>query len=133
MIFKSKQTVDGTPIWEVNTDTQTVYYRNPKAGETERYSFHADHIQYHLHHLEEYKPEKLQQLVDEGEIYRYLDDLDTKVTDAVNRQVELLKESSKDFQVANEVGNLYAVNAIGNALRKQAESVVFDAMIYIYK
>ena len=32
MLFKSKQTVDGAPVWEVDTDTQTVRHRNPKTG-----------------------------------------------------------------------------------------------------
>ena len=36
MIFHSKQKVNGAPVWEVDTDTQTVRHRNPKTGETER-------------------------------------------------------------------------------------------------
>ncbi|EXM38436.1 hypothetical protein RASY3_13345 [Ruminococcus albus SY3] len=52
--------------------------------------------------------------MDDGEIYKHLDDLYTKVTDAVCRQTELLMESSKEYQTANEVGNLYKVGAIGN-------------------
>lgn len=86
---------------------------------------------YHLHYLEDEHPERLQKLVDEGEIYKYLDDLDTKVTDAVCRQTELLMESSKEYQIANEVGNLYKVGAIGNMLRMQARRAVFDAMVYV--
>ena len=46
MIFNSKQTVDGTPVWEVDTDTQTVRHRSPKTGKTERYVFHTDQIRY---------------------------------------------------------------------------------------
>ena len=34
MIFHSKQKVNGAPVWEVDTDTQTVRHRNPKTGET---------------------------------------------------------------------------------------------------
>ena len=52
MLFKSKQTVEGAPVWEVDTDTQTVRHRSPKTGETERYVFHTDHIRYYLHHIE---------------------------------------------------------------------------------
>ena len=51
MIFNSKQTVDGTPVWEVDTDTQTVRHRSPKTGKTERYVFHTDQIRYYLHHI----------------------------------------------------------------------------------
>ncbi|MBR4628653.1 MAG: hypothetical protein IKO47_13340, partial [Ruminococcus sp.] len=78
MIFKSKQTVNGAPVWEVDTDTQTVRHRNPKTGETERYVFHTDQIRYYLHHIEEKRPDLLQEIVDKGEIYKHLDELDTK-------------------------------------------------------
>ncbi len=133
MIFKSKQTVNGSPLWAVDTDTQTVTHINPKSGETERYVFHTDQIRYHLRHVEESFPERLQKLVDEGEIYKYLDELDTKVTDAVNRQTELLMQSSRDYQVAVQTGNLLNVEAIGNMLRMQAQRAVNDTMIYLWR
>lgn len=131
MIFQSKQTVNGSPLWAVDTDTQTVTHINPKSGETEHYVFHTDQIRYHLHHVEEFFPERLQKLVDEGEIYKYLDELDIKVTDAVNRQEELLKQSSMEFQIANEIGDLYKVGAIGNMLHEQAKDSTFKAMVYV--
>lgn len=133
MIFQSKQKVNGAPIWEVDTDTQTVRHRNPKTGETERYVFHTDHIRYYLHHIEEKRPDLLQEIVDKGEIYKHLDDLDTKVTDAVNRQTALLIESSEDYKVANEMGNLNRVGAICNMLRMQAQRAVNEAMIYLWR
>lgn len=133
MIFHSKQKVNGTPVWEVDTDTQTVRHRNPKTGETERYVFHTDHIRYYLHHIEEKRPNLLQEIVDKGEIYKHLDELDTKVTDAVNRQTDLLMQSSRDYQVAVESGNLNAVGSIGNLLRMQAQRVVYDTMIYLWR
>lgn len=133
MIFHSKQKVNGTPVWEVDTDTQTVRHRNPKIGEMERYVFHTDHIRYYLHHIEEKRPNLLQEIVDKGEIYKHLDELDTKVTDAVNRQTDLLMQSSRDYQVAVESSNLNAVGSIGNLLRMQAQRAVYDTMIYLWK
>ena len=133
MIFHSKQKVNGTPVWEVDTDTQTVRHRNPKTGEMERYVFHTDQIRYYLHHIEDKRPDLLQEIVDKGEIYKHLDDLDTKVTDAVNRQTELLMQSIRDYQAAVESGNLNAVGSIGNLLRMQAQRVVYDTMIYLWK
>ena len=133
MIFHSKQKVNGAPAWEVDTDTQTVRHRNPKTGETERYVFHTDHIKYYLHHVEEMRPELLQEIVDKGEIYKHLDELDTKVTDAVNCQTDLLMQSSRDYQVAVESGDLNAVGSIGNLLRMQAQRAVYDTMIYLWR
>ena len=117
MIFHSKQKVNGAPVWEVDTDTQTVRHRNPKTGETERYVFHTDHIRYYLHHIEEKRPDLLQEIVDKGEIYKHLDELDTKVTDAVNRQTERIDQSG----------------AIGNLLRMQAQRAVNETMIYLWR
>ena len=133
MIIQSKQTVNGAPVWEVDTDTQTVRHRNSKTGKTERHVFHTDHIRYYLHHIEEMRPDLLQEIVNKGEIYKHLDELDTKVTDAVNRQTELLMQSCREYQVAVETGNLNDVGAIGNILRMQAQSAVFDTMIYLWR
>ena len=133
MIFQSKQTVDGAPVWEVDTDTKTVRHINPKTNQTERYVFHTDHIRYYLHHIEEMRPELLQEIVDKGEIYKHLDELDTKVTDAVNRQTELLMQSSRDYQAAVMSGQIDKSGAIGNLLRIQAQRAVYDTMIYLWK
>ena len=133
MIFKSKQEVSGSPLWAVDTDTQTVTHINPKMGKTERYVFHTDHVRYYLYHIEEKRPDLLQEIVDKGEIYKHLDELDTKVTDAVNRQTDLLMQSSRDYQVAVESGNLNVVGSIGNLLRMQAQRAVYDTMIYLWR
>ena len=133
MIFQSKQTVDGAPVWEVDTDTQTVRHHNPKTGETERYVFHTDQIRYYLHHIEDKRPDLLQEIVNKGEIYKHLDELDTKVTDAVNRQTDLLMESSRDYQAAVMTGQIDKAGAIGNMLRMQAQRAVFETMIYLWR
>ena len=133
MIFQSKQPLDGAPMWEVDTDTQTIRHRNPKTGETERYVFHTDHIKYYLHHIEEMRPELLQEIVDKGEIYKHLDELDTKVTDAVNCQTDLLMESSRDYRAAVMTGQIDKAGAIGNMLRMQAQRAVFETMIYLWR
>ena len=133
MIFHSKQKVNGAPVWEVDTDTQTVRHRSPKTGEMERYVFHTDHIRFYLHHIEEKRPDLLQEIVNKGEIYKHLDELDTKVTDAVNRQTELLMQSSRDYQAAVMSGRIDQSGAIGNLLRMQAQRAVYDTMIYLWK
>lgn len=75
----------------------------------------------------------LQEIVDKGEIYKHLDELDTKVTDAVNRQTELLTQSSRDYQAAVMSGRIDQSSAIGNLLRMQAQRAVYDTMIYLWR
>ena len=130
MIFESKQTVNGRSVWSVDTDKLTVT-QITKTGENEQHSFWHDCVKYHLHYCEEYYPERLQNLVDSGEIYSYLNDLDIKVTDAVGEQAELLMKNNREYQIANEIGDLYKVGAIGNNCRQEARDMVFAAMVYV--
>lgn len=136
MIFKSNELIatfdqEALPIWSVDTDTQTVTHVHPKTLETEEHRFFRDYIRYHLHYVEENNPERLQKLVDNGEIYQYLSELDNKVFDALDSQEELLKTNSPEYQLALDKGDLNAVGAIGNALQMQARESVFEAMIYV--
>lgn len=131
MIFQSKTLINGAPAWEIDTDTQTVRHINPKTAKVERYVFHTDHIERHLHYVEEYHPERLQRLVDKGEIYKYLDELDIKVTDAINAQTEKFMHSSKEYQIANAVSDHYKMERIGNNLRERAKECVFPVMVYV--
>ncbi len=131
MIFQSKTLINGAPAWELDTDTQTVRHINPKTAKVEQYVFHTDHIKYHLNFVEEYHPERLQRLVDKGEIYKYLDELDIKITDALNAQTEKFMQSNKEYQIANAVSDHFKIEKIGNMLREQAKESVFNAMVYV--
>lgn len=131
MIFQSKTLINGAPAWVLDTDTQTVRHINLKTAKVERYVFHTEHIERHLHYVEEYHPERLQRLVDEGEIYKYLDELDIKITDALNAQTEKFMQSSKEYQIANAVSDHYKIERIGNNIRERAKECVFDAMVYV--
>ena len=44
---------------------------------------------YHIHYIEDKNPGRLQQLVDSGELYKYLMDLHERVEDAVTAQKDL--------------------------------------------
>ncbi|MBQ9199659.1 MAG: hypothetical protein IJ141_05720 [Lachnospiraceae bacterium] len=118
-------------MWSVDTDTQTVTHVHPKTFKTEEHRFFHDYICYHLHYSEEDNPERLQRLVDNGEIFQYLSDLDNRVFDALDSQEELLKANSREFQEAHEKGDIVTEGAIGNALQQQARESVFESMIYV--
>lgn len=131
MIFESKNKVGDKPEWSINTDTQTVTHIHPRTGVAEEHRFTADYMRYHLHFCEEYHPERLQRLLDNGEIFQYLSDLDNNVFDALDRQETLLQENSDEYKITVEKGDLVAVGAIGNAITQQARESVFEAMIYV--
>ena len=136
MIFKSKELVNvpdrgEMPVWSVDTDTQTVTHVHTKTFKTEEHRFFRDYIRYHLHYSEDENPERLQRLVDNGEIFQYLSELDNKVFDALDSQEQLLKANSREFQEAHEKGDIVTEGAIGNLLQQQARESVFEAMIYV--
>ena len=137
MIFESKNKVyDDKNVryiaeWSVDTDTQTVTHTDKNTLEVKEWSFHEDFIRYHLHYREEYSPELLQKVIDNGDILQYLEDLVEMVTDKINNQTEIWCEQDKDFQIANESGNLLEVGKITNGYREQAKKAIYDAYVYV--
>lgn len=137
MIFESEKRIyDKTANkylsaeWVLDTDTQTVIHTD-KNGNVKKRTFLKDCTRYHLNYRAENSPETLQKLVNEGMILRYLEELEVKVTDAVNQQAELWMKESKEYQIANETGDLYEVGRLGNMFQASARRAVFDAMIYV--
>lgn len=121
MIFKSEKR---------QFDTDNITVTNLIDGST--HIFHADHIRYHINYTCEHCPERLQTLVDNGEILTYLEEFDVKVTDAICDQTDLLMENSKEYQIALETGNLIEVGSIGNMLRENAKEIVYEDMVYVW-
>lgn len=120
MIFKSEK-------WQFDTDSITV--TDLKNSNTR--TFHADHIRYHINYTCEHYPERLQKLVENGDILTYLEEFDIKVTDAICDQTDLLMENNKEYQIAVETGNLVEVGSIGNMLRENAKEIVYEDMVYV--
>ena len=89
----------------MDTDKLTVPHVT-KPGAEEQHSFWRDCVKYHLHYCVEYYTERLQNLVENGEIYLYLDELDIKITDAGMEQAEDLMKNNREYQIANEMGDL---------------------------
>ena len=46
-------------------------------------------------------------------------------------QAELLMKNNREYQIANEIGDLYKVGAIGNNCRQEARDMVFATMVYV--
>lgn len=131
MIFESKKRANNNLAeWVLDTDRQTVVHTDGDGNVTTR-SFYEDCVAYHLKYRAEENPDSLQKLVDKGEILNYLDDFREKVTDAVNRQTDLFLSENKEYQIAVEKSDLYAIEAIGNMARMSAQHELFDTMVYV--
>lgn len=110
-IYKSTQTSINpktnkpVPIWKLDTNTMTVTHFNPDTLTAEHKTYCTDFIRYHVHYSESHCPDRLRKLVNDGSIISYLDDLENRVNDTLNRQVQLWKEANREYQIAVAVGD----------------------------
>lgn len=116
--------------WVLDTDKQTVIHTD-ESGNVNKRKFIKDCTRYHLNYRVDNNPDSLQKLVNEGKIISYLEELEIKVTDAVNEQVEIWMSESKEYQIAVEKSDLYEQEAIGNLVRMQAQHEIYHIMVYI--
>lgn len=134
MIIRSKDKVQvngkNKPVWLLDTDALTVTH-NTADAEPSVIAFSSDHIKYHLHYSAEYRKDRLRKLVESGEIETYLDELDNKVADAIDRQTEKSLETDTEYQTALAVGDLKKANGLANMVRLCARNVVYEGMIYV--
>ena len=137
MIFKSETMVYDkaamkyvAPVWELDTEAHKVLHTDETTLETSEEFFHEVCIRYHLKYVAEHCPEKLQQLVNTGEILDYLNNLSDAVFDAVESQVEKWKTTDKDYQAAVLSGDVREQAAILNRMDMQAQEIVYPELVY---
>lgn len=137
MIFRSdKMAYDKTamkyvaPVWELDTEKQTVKHTDETTLEVSEEYFHQLVVGYHLKYVAERCPEKLQKLVNTGEIVGYLDKLIDDVIDAVDSQVEKWKPTDKDYQATVQSGDIIEQAAILNRMDMQAREIIYSELVY---
>lgn len=135
--YKSEQTVYNPlkkkyiPLWRLDTNTVTVIHFNSATLTEEGKTYHTDFIRYHLHYSESHCPNRLRRLVNEGKIFQYLDDTELKVSEAINRQVEILKQTDSCYQKAVLSGDAEKMLNLENCFVGMAREIIFECMIYI--
>lgn len=135
--FKSEQTVfdsrkkRNVPVWQLDTNTLTVKHYITESGAFEEKTYNSDQVKYHIHFSENKNPDRLRRLVNNGKIIEYLDELETSVNDALNRQVERWKASDKEYQIAVMNGDTDKAKKLENCLYLMARESVFECMVYI--
>ena len=114
----------------LDTDTLTVTHNTPDS-EPSVTTFSSDHIKYHLHYSEEYRPARLKKLVNDGTILSYLTNLDRSVAEAIERQVGKMLENDTEYLKAVAVGDLAKARGLENMDRLCAREPVYEAMVYV--
>ena len=135
MIIKSKKMVyDGKqytePEWTLDTAQRTVTHVDPKTMETTVTDFHTDYVKDYLRYVTAKHPERLEKLLDNGKIIEYLDELETRAIESVDRQVELWKKSDKEYLSAVLSGDEMKQIRLTNSFENMAKELIYDAIIY---
>ncbi|MCH5201401.1 MAG: TnpV protein [Oscillospiraceae bacterium] len=118
-------------LWKLDTESATVIHYDDTTGKTKSYTFHTDYIKYHVHYVAAKHPERFQKLVDDGTILDYLNDLEERAVDAVERQVERWKQNDKEYQLAVMNGDTMKQLGLLNNMSYMAREIIFDCMIYV--
>lgn len=136
MIFKSSKLVYDAkaqkytcPVCVLDTETQGVEYTDAATMEKHEIHFHTDYVKYHLDYVAEADPERLQRLVNSGEIWDYLVKLEERCSDAVGKQVELWKQQDSEYKAAVMDGDVKRSSGLLNNLRIRAKALVMDAIV----
>lgn len=119
------------PIWRLDTNTVTVTHFNPDTMTEESKTYHTDFIRYYLHYSDYKNPDRLRRLVNEGEIIKYLDDMERKVSEAISRQVGLWKQTDSCYQKAILSGDADKMLGLENCFVGMAREIIFECMVYI--
>lgn len=136
-IIKSNQTAinpktnKSVPIWKLDTETITVYHFNEDTQIVEQKNYCTDFIRYHIHYSESKCSNRLRKFVNKGTIISYLDDLEATVNKALERQVQLWKDTDREYQTAVAMEDTEKQIGLENCFLYMARESVFECMIYI--
>ena len=115
----------------LNTETLTVIAFNADTQAEEHHTFHSDYIRCQVHFVVAKYKERLQRYVDNGTIYKYISEPETRAIETENRQVERWKKSDKEYQTVVESGDDTKANGLLNNMHYMAREIVLDCMIYV--
>lgn len=135
--YKSEQTEYSplkkkpVPLWRLDTNTVTVTHFNTDTQTEKSKTYSTDFIRYHLHFSDSHCPDRLRRLVNEGRIIQYLDDMERKISEAISRQVKLLKQTDSCYLKAVLNGDTEKMLGLENCFISMARESVFECMVYI--
>lgn len=129
MIYNGERYTD--PACVLDTEERAVTTVDPKTFESKTTEFHTDYVKDHLRYVADAHPERLQNLVNEGRIIEYLNDIEEKAILAVDRQVEKWKKSDKEYQAALLAGDEQRAVRLANGLTFMAREAVYSNIIYV--
>ena len=118
------------PVCILDTGESSVTLTDNKMQQQKIY-FHTDFVEKHLRHVAATNPEKLQMLVDEGRIVKYLSDFEVKCMDTASAQTELWLQTDTEYQAAVLEGDIRKAAGLRNGFYQIAKSEVMRTIVLV--
>lgn len=84
----------------------------------------------HLQYLAESSPDRIQELLNNGNIYLYLSRINRKATIAVENQIEQWKKTETDYLLAIKNKDFMLQVGLFENMKARAEELIFPAIVY---
>lgn len=131
MIFDQKEKIY-KPKWVLDiNDMCSLLYFNERKAEYRKVNFFSKYINAHVKYLYNNNEARLQELLDSGKIYLYLNRLDRKAKDTVYSQIEKWEKTDKEYQLAKAVGDIKREVGLYNNLMARAEEIMYQSIIFV--
>lgn len=120
------------PKWVLNiNDISHLLYFNEKKSEYKKVNFVSKYINDRIKYLYNNDEAQLQELLDNGKIYLYLNRLDKKANEVVYSQIEKWEKSDKEYKFSKSVGDIKREVGLYNNLMARAEEIMYREIIYV--
>ena len=119
------------PLCEFDTENLIVTDTDSSTGASTQNSFVSVYIRRYIPYMLERNPDKLQELVNQGEIYSYLLKLETRAKDAELDQIEKWLASDKEYLLAVKNDDFMKRTQLYNAFQEQARELILDSIIFV--
>ena len=112
-------------------DEKEKKYKQPLCEFDTENLFVSVYIRRYIPYMLERNPDKLQELVNQGEIYSYLLKLETRAKDAEFDQIEKWLASDKEYLLAVKNDDFMKRTQLYNAFQEQARELILDSIIFV--
>lgn len=131
MIFDQNEKIY-KPKWVLNiNDMCILLYFNEKKAEYKKVNFISKYINDHIKYLYNNNEAWLQELLDNGKLYLYLNRLERKANHTVHSQIEKWLQTDKEYRLAKAVGDIKREVGLYNNLKACAEEIMYQSIIYV--
>lgn len=118
------------PKWRYDTSRNVLYYYNVRIGKYRTKNIIDRYMTDHMRYLANNYPERIQQLLDNDNLYRYLFRKSRQAQNIVDRQVEEWQKTDKEYRIAQDTGNFKLEVGLLNNFIARAEELMYPRVIY---